>query len=165
MIHILNNLPMEYKSKVESLEIDLHNEDCPLTLDQMTDELNLKDENICKKNEYDPESGNKKRKVKIIQMTRLQQCKISKVFEEGVISLEMLNISKVNVHLRVQMKTRNPTTKTEIKIIKKKPHQTLQITTQMTTYLPEDIYPMPRQELAFNNSRFGLLLWEGCFCF
>ena len=31
MIHILANLPEEYKSKVESLENDLDNEDSPLT--------------------------------------------------------------------------------------------------------------------------------------
>ena len=38
MIHILANLPEEYKSKVESLENDL-DEDDPLTLDCMTIEL------------------------------------------------------------------------------------------------------------------------------
>ena len=63
-IHILNNLPTEYKSKVESLEKDLDNKDCPVTLDQMTNKLNLKYEKICKKNEHDPESGEQKKKGK-----------------------------------------------------------------------------------------------------
>ena len=64
MIHILNNFPTEYKSKVASLVKDLDNEDCPLTLAQMTNELNFKYKKICKKNEYDPESGEQKRKGK-----------------------------------------------------------------------------------------------------
>ena len=57
MIHILNNLPMVYESKVESLEKDLDNTDDSLTLDWMVTELDIKYEKICKKNEYDPESG------------------------------------------------------------------------------------------------------------
>ena len=39
MIHILNNLPTEYESKVESLKKDFDNVDYPLTLDQMIDEM------------------------------------------------------------------------------------------------------------------------------
>ena len=54
MINILNNLPTEYKNKVESLKKDLDNMDYPLTLDQMIDELDLKYEKIHKKNKYDP---------------------------------------------------------------------------------------------------------------
>ena len=64
MIHILNNLPMEDESKVESLEQDLDNADYPLTLDRMIDELDLKYEKICKKNKYDPESGEKNKNEK-----------------------------------------------------------------------------------------------------
>ena len=64
MIHILNNLPTEYESKVESLEKDLDNEDYPLTLDQMIGELNFKYKKICKKNKYDPESGEQNKKGK-----------------------------------------------------------------------------------------------------
>ena len=36
----------------------------PLTLDRMIEELNLKYEKICKKNEYDPESGKQNKKGK-----------------------------------------------------------------------------------------------------
>ena len=41
MIHILNNLPMEYKSKVKSLEKDLDNMYDPLTLDIMMTESDV----------------------------------------------------------------------------------------------------------------------------
>ena len=64
MIHILNNLPTEYESKVESLKKDLDNVDYPLTLDRMIDELNFEYEKICKKNKYDPESGEQNKKGK-----------------------------------------------------------------------------------------------------
>ena len=61
MIHILNT---EYKNKVESLKKDLDNVDYPLTLDRMIDELNFEYEKICKKNKYDPESGEQNKKGK-----------------------------------------------------------------------------------------------------
>ena len=64
MVHILNNLPTEYKSKVESLEKDLDNVKYPLTLDRMIDELNFKYKKICKKNKYDPESDGQNKKGK-----------------------------------------------------------------------------------------------------
>ena len=64
MIHILANLPEEYKSKVESLENDLDNKDDPLTLDRMIIELDAKYEKICKKNDYDPENDKEKKKKK-----------------------------------------------------------------------------------------------------
>ena len=61
MIHILANLPEAYKSKVESLENDLENEDDPLTLDRMLVELDAKCEKMCKKNNYDPENKDEKK--------------------------------------------------------------------------------------------------------
>ena len=61
MIHILANLPEEYKSKVESLENKLDNEDDPLTLDCMSIELDAKYKKICKKNDYDSENENDKK--------------------------------------------------------------------------------------------------------
>ena len=64
MIHILANLPEEYKSKIESLKNDLDNEDDPLTLDFMSVELDAKYEKICKKNNYDPENEDEKREEK-----------------------------------------------------------------------------------------------------
>ena len=68
MIHILHNLPMEYKSKVESLEKDLDNVDYPLTLDRMTDELNFKYEKICKEMNMTQKVASKIRKGKIMQI-------------------------------------------------------------------------------------------------
>ena len=64
MIHILANLPDEYKNKVESLENDLDNEDGPLTLDRRLVELDAKNKKICKKNNYDPENKDEKREEK-----------------------------------------------------------------------------------------------------
>ena len=61
MIHVLGNLPDEYESKVETLEMDLDNEDNPLTLDRMCVELDSKYEKICKKNNYDPENEEEKK--------------------------------------------------------------------------------------------------------
>ena len=61
MIHILANLPEEYKSKVESLEKDLDNNDDPLTLDCMLVELDAKYMKIYKKNNYDPENKEEKK--------------------------------------------------------------------------------------------------------
>ena len=66
IIHILNTLPMEYESKVESFKKDLDNVDNSLTLNWMMDELDIKYEKICKKNEYDPESGEQNKKKKIM---------------------------------------------------------------------------------------------------
>ena len=54
MIHILANLPEEYKIKVKSLENDMDDEDDPLTLDYMLVELGIKYVKICKNNNYDP---------------------------------------------------------------------------------------------------------------
>ena len=61
MIHVLGNLPEEYKSKVETLENNLDNEDDRLTLDQMCIESDTKYEKICKKNNYDPENEDEKK--------------------------------------------------------------------------------------------------------
>ena len=54
MIHVLGNLLEEYESKVETLEKDLDNMHGPLTIERMTNKLNLKYKKICKKNNYDP---------------------------------------------------------------------------------------------------------------
>ena len=42
MIHVLGSLPEEYKSKVESLEKDIDHQYIPLTVERMTNELNMK---------------------------------------------------------------------------------------------------------------------------
>ena len=62
MIHVLGNLPEEYESKVETLEKDLDNTHDPLTIERMTNELNLKYKKICKKNNYDPDKDKNERK-------------------------------------------------------------------------------------------------------
>ena len=63
MIHVLGNLPEEYESKVETLEKDLDSMHDPLTIERMTNELNLKYKKICQKNNYDPdEEENEKKK-------------------------------------------------------------------------------------------------------
>ena len=62
MIHVLENLPEEYKSKVEIFEKNLDNTNDPLTIERMTNELNIKYKKICKKNEYDPDEDEKERK-------------------------------------------------------------------------------------------------------
>ena len=64
MIHILANLPEEYKSKVKSLEKDLDDKDAALTLDCMLVELDAKYKKICKKNNFDPENEDKKKRKK-----------------------------------------------------------------------------------------------------
>ena len=53
MMHVLENLPEEYESKVETLEKDLDHQYNPLTTERMTNKLNMKDKKICKKNDYD----------------------------------------------------------------------------------------------------------------
>ena len=62
MIHVLGNLPEEYRSKVETLEKDLDHTNDPLTIKRMTNEWNIKYKKICKKNEYDPDEVEKERK-------------------------------------------------------------------------------------------------------
>ena len=60
MIHILgNSVPEEYKSKIESLKIDLDHQYNPLTVKRMTNELNMKYKKNCKKNVYDPDEDEK----------------------------------------------------------------------------------------------------------
>ena len=71
MLHILNNLPTKYESKVESLEKELDNKDDRLTLDQMTAEVDIEYEKICKTNDYDPESGIQNKKKIIIKTAPL----------------------------------------------------------------------------------------------
>ena len=61
MIHILANLPEEYKSKAESLENDLDNKDDRPALDYMLVELDAKYEKIYKKNNYDLKNENEKK--------------------------------------------------------------------------------------------------------
>ena len=61
MIHILTNLPEEYKSKVKALENDMDNEDDPLTLDLILVELDAKYEKIWKKNNKDQENKDSKK--------------------------------------------------------------------------------------------------------
>ena len=53
MMHVLGNLPEEYESKVETLEKDLDHQHDPLTIERMTNELNIQYKKICKKNDYD----------------------------------------------------------------------------------------------------------------
>ena len=65
MMHVLGNLPEEYESKVETLENDLDHLNDPLTIERMTNELNLKYKKICKKNDYDPDEDKMKGKEKI----------------------------------------------------------------------------------------------------
>ena len=62
MMHVLGNLPKEYESKVETLEKDLDYENVPLAIERMTNKLNMKYKKICKKNDYDPDEGEKERK-------------------------------------------------------------------------------------------------------
>ena len=62
MIHVLGNLPEEYESKVESLEKDLDHTNDPLTIERITNKLNIKYKKICKKNDYDPDEDEKVRK-------------------------------------------------------------------------------------------------------
>ena len=62
-----------------------------------------------------------------------------KASEEGVIFVEILNISKPSAHIKIQTRKRTIITNTESKIIRKKQHQILHITTQMTMYQKEDI--------------------------
>ena len=64
MMHVLGNLPEEYKSKIESLEKDLDHQYDPLTVERMTNELNMKYKKICKKNDYDPDEDKKKKESK-----------------------------------------------------------------------------------------------------
>jgi len=65
MIHVLGNLLEEYESKVEPLEKDLDNTHDPLTIERMTNELNLKYKKICKKNNYDPDEDEIEKREKI----------------------------------------------------------------------------------------------------
>ena len=71
MIHVLGNLPEEYKSKVETLERDLDNMHDPLTIERMSNKLNLKYKKICKKNKYDPnrDENEKKKENKGTELT------------------------------------------------------------------------------------------------
>ena len=62
MIHVLGNSPEKYESKVETLEKDLHNTHDPLTIERMTNELNLKFKKICKKNNCEPDEDENERK-------------------------------------------------------------------------------------------------------
>ena len=64
MMHVLGNLnlPEEYESKVETLEKDLDHQHDLLTIERMTNKLNLKYKKICKKNDYDPNEDEKERR-------------------------------------------------------------------------------------------------------
>ena len=62
MMHMLGNLPEKYESKVEILEKDIDHQHDPLTIERMTNELNMKYKKICKKNDYDPDEYEKERK-------------------------------------------------------------------------------------------------------
>ena len=62
MIHVVQNLLEEYESKVETLEKDLDNTHDPLTIERMTNKLNLKYKKICKKNNYDPDEDKNEKK-------------------------------------------------------------------------------------------------------
>ena len=64
MMHVLGNLPEVYKSKIESFKKDLDHQYDPLTVERMTNELNMKYKRICKKNDYDADENEKKKKVK-----------------------------------------------------------------------------------------------------
>ena len=62
MMHVLGNLPEEYASKIETLEKDLDHQYDPLTVDRMTNELNMNYKKICKKNDYDPNEDERERR-------------------------------------------------------------------------------------------------------
>ena len=64
MIHVLGNLSEEYESKIESLEKDFDHQYDPLTVERMTNELNVKYKKNCKKNVYDPDEDEKKKESK-----------------------------------------------------------------------------------------------------
>ena len=49
MMHVIGNLPEEYESKVETLEKDLDHQYDPLTVERITNKLNMKHKKICKK--------------------------------------------------------------------------------------------------------------------
>ena len=51
MIHILNNLPLEYELQVEQMEGKINQDDNPLTLQQVLSTLSLKVERLNKYNE------------------------------------------------------------------------------------------------------------------
>ena len=53
MIHILNNLPLEYEWQVEQMEGNINQDDKPLTLDQVCSALSLKFERLNVSNEDD----------------------------------------------------------------------------------------------------------------
>ena len=65
IMHVLGNLPEEYESKVETLEKDLDYQYDPLTVERMTNKLNMKYKKICKKNDYDPNEDEKEKRKKI----------------------------------------------------------------------------------------------------
>ena len=71
MIHVLGNLPEEYKSKVQTLEKDLDNTHDPLKIERMTTNLNLKYKKMCKRNNYDSDKdeNEKKKENKGIALT------------------------------------------------------------------------------------------------
>ena len=62
IIHILGNLPEEYKSKIETLEKDLDHQYGSLTVEIMTNELSMKYKKTYKKNDYDPDENEKEKK-------------------------------------------------------------------------------------------------------
>ena len=64
MMHVVEKLPEEYESKVETLEKDLDHQHDPLTIERITTDLNMKYKKICKKNDYDPEEDKKERRKK-----------------------------------------------------------------------------------------------------
>ena len=53
MIHILNNLPLEYEWQVEQMEGNINQDDKPLTLEQVFSTLSLKFERLDLCNEDD----------------------------------------------------------------------------------------------------------------
>ena len=62
MMHVLGNLPEECESKMETLEKDFDHQYDPLTVERMTNKLNMKYKKICKKNDYDPDEDERERK-------------------------------------------------------------------------------------------------------
>ena len=64
MIHILGNIPEEYKGKIETLEKGLDHRYDPLTVEKMTNKLSMKYRKICKKNDYDPDEDEKEKERK-----------------------------------------------------------------------------------------------------
>ena len=62
LMHVLGNLPEEYESKIETLEKDLDHQYNPLTVEKMTNKLNMKYKTISKKNDYDPDKDERERK-------------------------------------------------------------------------------------------------------